>query len=39
MAYGSPDHAEYPAPPIDYLIARIPSMENWENTDLKPEVK
>ena len=28
IACGSPDHAEYPAPPTDYRILRIPSIEN-----------
>ena len=39
IACGSPDHAEYPAPPTDYLILKIPSIVNYEQTDLNPDVK
>jgi len=39
MIHGIPDQAEYPAPPIDYLIKKIPSIVVYEKTDFIPEVK
>jgi len=39
IRYGRPDQAEYPAPPILYLITIRPSKQTWEYNDFVPEVK
>jgi len=38
ISLGIPDQAEYPAPPMHYLICKRPSYTSWVKTDFIPDV-